>query len=212
MKNSLQISGLALFSILLSPLHAKEDIPSRLTHFTEISEIGEEGTKVPLNTYTRLEVISGEAGQSIGYAKRPLLFRISIGKKYLTNILLHAESGRFTAATPLVSREYVSSSERGESFVREVSYDAYGFPLFLVGSQNGGVASFSITIDTDETSDTSITAISLGAVTKALNTVAPGSGVVTALTADSTAQVASEIDQAAGKASSTSVREKAIST
>ncbi|MEO0462487.1 MAG: hypothetical protein AAF127_05105 [Pseudomonadota bacterium] len=209
MKNSLQISGLALFSILLSPaLHAKEDIPSRLTHFTEISEIGEEGTKVPLNTYTRLEVISGEAGQSIGYAKRPLLFRISIGKKYLTNILLHAESGRFTAATPLVSREYVSSSERGESFVREVSYDAYDFPLFLVGSQNGGVASFSITIDTDETSDTSITAISLGAVTKALNTVAPGSGVVTALTADSTAQVASEIDQAAGKASSTSVREK----
>lgn len=200
----------AMLTVSLSSANAQDARTARLTPFSKVDEDTTTGAKIPINTYTRLEVTSSDRNeQVIDYAKRNLFFRIAIGKTYTSNVILNSEAGQFKATIPLIAREYNSSSKTGEAFVREITYDAFKFPLFLVSSDSRSqVGNFVLSVDMAEANDSNVASLSLDVISKAIEAVAPTSGVVTALTKESTDDVANTLDSVASQMTATSVREK----
>lgn len=183
----------------------------RLLPFTVTSKAS--GGPIQTDWYTRLVVENALSGGSIetkklSYAKRKWYSRLGIAKKYSATVSLKADAARFSATTPLLSREYESSRKKGENFSRSINYDSLDFPLFLVGSDSrNGVGRFKLTVDVSEETDLDIATHSLALVTKALNAVAPTSGVLTSLSEQSSKDVAEALDKAIGSLYATSIKE-----
>lgn len=210
----ISISFLFPFQIVSAQATVDKKI-TRLTVFSDIGRIphtNDAGSrKIPLNTYTRIEIrrpIDLEQRNDLQYARRTFIGRIFAGKKYTANVILKSEVGNFKATTPLLTREYESSSATGESFVREASREDFSFPLFLVSSDTkSSVAKFAFTVDVAQTSESNGAALSLDLITKALDTVAPGSSVLTKLTENGVQAKAAAVEDTVNQLFSDKVRE-----
>lgn len=183
----------------------------RLLPFTVTSKAV--GRPIQTDWYTRLVVENALPGgttatKTLSYAKRKWYHHLGIAKKYSATVSLKSDAARFSATTPLLSREYESSRKKGEHFSRSINYDSLDYPLFLVGSDSrNGVGRFKLTVDVSEETNLDIATQSLALVTKALNAVAPTSGVLTSLSEQSSKDVAEALDKAIGSLYATSIKE-----
>ena len=181
----------------------------RVTPFSQISEMPAE-IKIPPDTYTRLEIVSNHAPAGvIDYVKRKLFWRLTIGKRYTTNVSLKAQANRFIATVPLLTLDHESSSKAGESFTRSNARSSFDFPLFLVAGNGGGdIGTFEFQVNASDGTQSNAASVALSVAERFLKTVAPTSGVMTTLTEDKTREVAGALDTAVNQLFSSSVTER----
>lgn len=167
--------------------------------------------KIPPESYTRLiiENVMPSETDKFPNAKRGGINRFFSSKDIIFQASLATETGRFKDVTPLLYRRYESARRKGETFIREISFDERQFPLFLVtGDPTSQIARFTLEARFDNKPSTDTAELSLGFLTTALKAVSPGSAVVTTLTSDNADKVATKIDESFGKFFSESVSEK----
>jgi hypothetical protein len=183
----------------------------RLTPFSTIEEDATPIAILP-DTYTRLEVTSSGSGvvkDALEYTKRKAFWRLTIGKRYTTNVSLKATANRFVATVPLLTTDHESSSKQGESFTRTHLRTTFDFPLFLVRSDAAGdVASFEFLVNASDGTQSGGTSLALGAAERLLKTVAPTAGVLTTLSEDRTRELAGAIDSTVSALFSSTVSER----
>jgi len=209
------IAIVSLFAGALTPVHAqnppnpaRENV-ERLTPYLHLERRDGSGCKLPVQTYTSLQVLDKtNLSGTVDYQTRTGFQRFFNGKKAAANFVLNAEIGSARSVTPLLTRDYTSSRRSGESFDRQYRFDRHSFPLFLVDSDpRNGVASFELSANITENSDSGATAFSIGLLTKVVGAVAPTSGVITTLNQDSTNEAATAIDDAIAQLFATSIKE-----
>lgn len=173
----------------------------------------DQGIAIDDNHYTNLEItrtpLAIDANTKyLSYAKRDLIWRLGIAKKYSFTVTLKADAAKFSATVPLMTREYESSRKKGENFSRAIEYDNLGQPLFLIGSDpKTSVASFKLSVNVSSDTSSDVVARSLALLTRAMKTVSPTSAVLTTLSEDGNKNLAEALDNAIGSIYSTSVKE-----
>ncbi len=180
-----------------------------LLTFSQINRAGSP-IKIPPESYTRL-VIESKLDESkyLPNARRGDIDRFFSSKDITFQVSIATDTGRFKEVTPLILRRFESARNKGENFVREVTFTDRQFPLFLVtGDPTSQIAKFTLDVSFSNKPVTDAATLSLDFLSNALKAISPTSAVVTSLTSESAGKVASKIDEGIGQFFSVSATEK----
>jgi hypothetical protein len=174
---------------------------------------------IPSETYTRFTVTSyNGSGTSQGgkvelypYKMRSGVERLFVGTHHSASLSLTLVSGGFTATVPVLTITHDSTRSGGEVFSRVLRHEAMDFPMFLVrGSTTSDVASVTVDLKGDDSIASSAAGSALSAVVDATKLLGAPPALVTTLSANSTRQLATTIDNAINKLFSKSIEERQL--
>lgn len=167
------------------------------------------------DAYTRVVVSNtaiaqgGPGASELPYVQRNWFKRFFVGKHTSTNLTIKVSAGAFTATIPLVSIDHVSTKSDGESFTRIIYHQAENYPLFLVRRDGSNdVIAVRTTVKISDQVQSGAAGAALQVAQNVARTVAPQATVVTTLSAQSTKNVATAIDDAVNKLFAASVDEE----
>lgn len=168
--------------------------------------------------YSRLHIVglsipsSADRGQKVeilSYNPRYWLERLVWGQHHAVSLSANVAVGEFKATVPLVTIDHVSNRNDGETFSRIVYHQAQQFPLVLMKATGGtDVVSVKVQVRASDVYESSAAGTTLQLVQQALNIVSPQSAVLTALTAQSSKDMASAVDTTVSKLFGTSIDEE----
>lgn len=174
--------------------------PADSTPFLSVAVVP--GSRAPSNScYFRLNVQPVSEAlppHQIEHLPRGGIRRFFNGVDYTFNSILKVNVSNYQESIVLYSRRYRSSRSDGESHDRSILVHAYDYPLFLLERDSNGQADISVSADMKNTQTFQLAGTALEAVTLGLKAVAPSTGIITTLTAESTRNVSNQIDQSAG--------------